>query len=279
MQEKSRHHDFCSDFHILCFIKDTGTLYHFVPPEKKCVISICLWQWIWKLRHGYGWMTLWDLPLLGWTIHSIKFVGSWKGPFVLAGRDVGLAGDVVRHVPIEWCSGVCASHMRKLLGRMWRLPGVPWPQCGSWLAAWSWSADIGETACNRHASYPVSQVWPPASRGGQLPGELGMTTGGPRQPSLAQCSADDSEDRSLWTRRADRLVDAVAGLMSLIWLTEEHLPMTERLLAGSCVSYTNLGGAEPRLVAAAVSADWSAKRSWIWLVVERCRNEDQKVIG
>jgi hypothetical protein len=39
-------------------------------------------------------------------------------------------------------------------------------------------------------------------------GELGMTAGGPRQPSLAQCSADDPEDRSLWTR--------CAGLMSLI---------------------------------------------------------------
>jgi hypothetical protein len=38
-----------------------------------------------------------------------------------------------------------------------------------------------------------------------LPGELGMTNGGPRQPSLAQCSADDSEDRSLWTKRASPL--------------------------------------------------------------------------
>jgi hypothetical protein len=120
-------------------------------------------------------------------------VGSWKGPFVLAGRDVGLAGYVARRVPVEWCSGACTSRMR-------RLPGVAWPQCGSWLAAWSSSPDIGEAACNRGASYPVSRVWPPASRGGQLPGEMGMTIGGPRQPSLAQCSADDSEDRSLWTR-------------------------------------------------------------------------------
>jgi hypothetical protein len=32
-----------------------------------------------------------------------------------------------------------------------------------------------------------------------------MTTGGLRQPSLAQCSADDSEDRSLWTKYAGSL--------------------------------------------------------------------------
>jgi hypothetical protein len=59
--------------------------------------------------------------------------------------------------------------------------------------------------CSRYASYPVCGVWPLASRGGQLPGELGMTTGGLRQPFLAQCSADDFEVRSLWTKRAGSL--------------------------------------------------------------------------
>jgi hypothetical protein len=33
------------------------------------------------------------------------------------------------------------------------------------------------------------------------------------------------------------------------------------MIAGWELFYTNLGGAEPRLVAAAVSADWSVKRS------------------
>jgi hypothetical protein len=106
------------------------------------------------------------------------------------------------------CGGACASRMRKLLGRMWRLPGVAWLQCGSWLAAWS-GAQTSERRCLTGASYPVSQVWPPASRGGQLPGELGMTAGGPRQLSLAQCSADDSKDRSLWTRHADCLLSLI----------------------------------------------------------------------
>jgi hypothetical protein len=73
---------------------------------------------------------LWDLPWFCWTIHSMKFVGSWKGPFVPAGSDVGLTGDVVRRVLVECCSGACASRMR-------RLPGDVGLQCGSWLAAWS----------------------------------------------------------------------------------------------------------------------------------------------
>jgi hypothetical protein len=70
---------------------------------------------------------------------------------------------------------------------------------------------------SRCASYPVCGVWPPASRGSQLPGELGMTTGGPRQPSLVQCSADDSEDRSLWTKRAGSLnVTECHGLLTVV---------------------------------------------------------------
>jgi hypothetical protein len=168
---------------------------------------------------------------------------------------------------------------------MRQLPGssaaVAWPQCGSWLAAWSWNADIGDAACSRCASYPVCEVWPLASRGGQLPVELGMTTGGPRQPSLAQCSAEDSEDRSLWTRHANWLVDAVAGWCH--WLLTEVNWWSEDCCLGA-VSFIQTCWAEPRLVAAAVSADWSAKRSWIWLVVERCintsadRNAEQNVI-
>jgi hypothetical protein len=88
--------------------------------------------------------------------------------------------------------------------------------CGSCLVAvWQLGSClvIGEVVCSRCTSYPVCGVWPPASRGGQLPGALGMTAGGPRQPSLAQFSASDSEDRSPWTKRADWLADVVAELL------------------------------------------------------------------
>jgi hypothetical protein len=85
--------------------------------------------------------------------------------------------------------------MRQLPGRMRWLPGRGVAVCGDW------------------ASYPVCGVWLPASRGGQLPGELDMTAGGPRQPSLAQWGADVSDDQSLRTKRTDWLADVVAELL------------------------------------------------------------------
>jgi hypothetical protein len=78
--------------------------------------------------------------------------------------------------------------------------------------AWSWSVVAGVVAA-ANASVTQCGVWPPASRGSQLPGALGMTAGGPRQPSLAQCRADDSEDWSLWTKRSDWLAVVVAELL------------------------------------------------------------------
>jgi hypothetical protein len=65
------------------------------------------------------------------------------------------------------------------------------------------SAVAGVAACGSCASYPVCGAWPLASRGSQLPGALGMTAGGLGHPSLAQCRANDSEDRSLWTKCDD----------------------------------------------------------------------------
>jgi hypothetical protein len=156
------------------------------------------------------------------------------------------------------CFGAC-------VGRMRRLPGVAWPQCGSWLAAWPGArtsekrpvvgAPVTQCVGYGHrrvkaASCPVSWAWPPDGRGSRpwrsvVPATLKTSRSGPTV--LARWMSLTTGEVHWWS---------------------EHL----WLLAGSCVFYTNLGGAKPRLVTAAVSADWSAKRSWIWLVVERCIN-------
>jgi hypothetical protein len=78
-----------------------------------------------------------------------------------------------------------------------------------------------------------------------------MTTGGVVMPSLAQCSADNSEDRLLWTKRAGSLN-----------VTDYWLKFTDDLTIPVWeLSFIQTWWVEPRLVAAAVSADWSAKRS------------------
>jgi hypothetical protein len=145
---------------------------------------------------------------------------------------------------------------------MRRLPGVAWPQCGSWLAAWS-----GARASERRrltgvpvtqwvgyghrrveaGSCPVSWAWPPEGRGSRP-----WHSVSPMTPKTGRSGP---------------------GLLTVFYHCH-RLKITDHwwLLAGSCIFYTNLGGAEPGPVAAAVSADWSAKRSWIWLDVECCIN-------
>jgi hypothetical protein len=112
---------------------------------------------------------------------------------------------VVPYAPVEMAVGY------GVLVKVAAAELVVWSQCGSWVAAWLWSLVAGRclvavavvAACGGCASYPVCGAWPPVSRGSQLPGALGMTAGGPRQPSLVQCRANDSEDWSLWTKCDD----------------------------------------------------------------------------
>jgi hypothetical protein len=96
---------------------------------------------------------VWNLPLFCETIHSVKFVGSWKGPFVPADRDV-----VVRAL-------VACCGCQELPG-CWNMPGRErgrWSRGGSRCVSylvWGYGH-----RCVEAASCLVSWAWPPESWG------------------------------------------------------------------------------------------------------------------
>jgi hypothetical protein len=183
---------------------------------------------------------LWDMSLL-LTIHSVKFVGPWKGPLVPA-------RDVVLFAPVGWSSGACTGR-----NGVWRLLEVAWShavvagsclvtvqQLGSCLVVepgcwkmpgrraqsleWWHAAAAPVTQCVGRgrwqveaASCPVCWAWPPEGQG-SCPG----CSVEPMTPKAGHSGPSVMTDWLMWS------LNRLGGH----W----------RLLAWSCVFYTKLDG-------------------------------------
>jgi hypothetical protein len=212
--------------------------------------------------------------LFYWTIHSVKFVGSWKGPFVPA-------GDVARHTPVEGC----AVHALVEMAVGWSCIAalVGWLQCGgsivvaAALVAWSYGCG-SRTGC-------LAVCGGCLVTGGRLVVERGRWSGGVRRlsqlPSVWGMTAGESRRSIAWwvghdRRRAEAAIPGAVMCRCLWWpvaldqaywltgwcgrwvawmVTECHW-LSLMSLSWNCGFLYPAWWVELRLSVAIVSADW-----------------------